>query len=91
MMGFKKRRSVGAAVAALTLLLSCSLPLFCPAAPHFLPADSPAEGVTTAPQKLLALTFDDGPRRATTTLLLDGLAERGVPATFFLVGSMCGG
>ncbi|MEG2958414.1 MAG: polysaccharide deacetylase family protein [Oscillospiraceae bacterium] len=91
MMGFKKRRSVGAAVAALTLLLSCSLPLFCPAAPHFVPADSPTEGVTTAPQKLLALTFDDGPRRATTTLLLDGLAERGVPATFFLVGSMCGG
>ncbi|MBU5434943.1 polysaccharide deacetylase family protein [Pseudoflavonifractor sp. MSJ-37] len=36
---------------------------------------------------LLALTFDDGPRRSTTTALLDGLAERGVKATFFLVGS----
>ena len=35
-------------------------------------------------QKLIALTFDDGPRRSTTTRLLDGLAERGVNATFFL-------
>lgn len=26
--------------------------------------------------KLIALTFDDGPRRSTTTALLDGLAER---------------
>ena len=34
-------------------------------------------------QKLIALTFDDGPRRSTTTRLLDGLAERGVKATFF--------
>lgn len=37
-------------------------------------------------QKLIALTFDDGPRRSTTTRLLDGLAERGVKATFFLIG-----
>lgn len=37
-------------------------------------------------RKLIALTFDDGPRRSTTTRLLDGLAERGVKATFFLVG-----
>lgn len=37
--------------------------------------------------KLIALTFDDGPRRATTTALLDGLAQRGVPATFFLIGA----
>ena len=36
--------------------------------------------------KLIALTFDDGPRRSTTTALLDGLAERGVKATFFLIG-----
>lgn len=38
-------------------------------------------------QKLIALTFDDGPRRSTTTRLLDGLAERGVNATFFLIGA----
>ena len=36
---------------------------------------------------LVALTFDDGPRAATTGPLLDGLALREVPATFFLVGN----
>ena len=35
---------------------------------------------------LIALTFDDGPRRSTTGPLLEGLALREVPATFFLVG-----
>ena len=34
----------------------------------------------------IALTFDDGPRRSTTTRLLDGLRERGASATFFLIG-----
>ena len=36
--------------------------------------------------KLIAITFDDGPG-AYTEELLDALAERGVKATFFLVGS----
>ena len=45
------------------------------------------EPVPTPSQKLIALTFDDGPRRSTTTALLDGLAERGVKATFFLIGA----
>ena len=35
----------------------------------------------------VALTFDDGPWPNTTEKLLDGLAERGVKATFFLIGS----
>lgn len=35
---------------------------------------------------LVALTFDDGPRNATTSRLLEGLTLREVPATFFLVG-----
>lgn len=35
----------------------------------------------------LALTFDDGPWPGTTERLLDGLAERGIHATFFLIGS----
>lgn len=35
---------------------------------------------------LVALTFDDGPRAETTGELLDALALREVPATFFLVG-----
>ena len=34
-----------------------------------------------------ALTFDDGPHPGTTDRLLDGLAQRGIHATFFLIGS----
>lgn len=34
----------------------------------------------------VALTFDDGPHPVYTELLLDGLKERGVHATFFVVG-----
>lgn len=37
-------------------------------------------------RKKIALTFDDGPNYTTTTKLLDGLRERGIKATFFLVG-----
>ena len=34
----------------------------------------------------IALTFDDGPSTTWTPALLDGLKERGVKATFFLIG-----
>lgn len=34
----------------------------------------------------VAITFDDGPKASTTARLLDELALREVPATFFLVG-----
>ena len=37
-----------------------------------------------APQRYLALTFDDGPSGELTEQLLDGLAERQVHATFFV-------
>lgn len=46
----------------------------------------PASAAVTA-EKLIALTFDDGPKRSTTTALLDGLSQRGVHATFFLIGT----
>lgn len=36
----------------------------------------------------VALTFDDGPSAKYTAKLLDGLKERGVHATFFLIGSL---
>lgn len=49
-------------------------------------AGAPAE-VTLSGPPLVALTFDDGPRSSTTGPLLDGLALREVPATFFLVGN----
>lgn len=37
-------------------------------------------------ERLIAITFDDGPRRETTERLLDGLEERDARATFFLIG-----
>ena len=43
------------------------------------------------PTGYLALTFDDGPFPQTTEALLDGLAARGVHATFFLIGSQVAG
>ena len=45
-------------------------------------------GGTDADREALkvAITFDDGPHSVCTPLLLDGLKERGVPASFFLLG-----
>ncbi|MBD2868929.1 polysaccharide deacetylase family protein [Paenibacillus sp. IB182493] len=37
-------------------------------------------------EKLVALTFDDGPDKNYTTAILDILKEKGVTATFFVVG-----
>lgn len=37
-------------------------------------------------KKKVALTFDDGPSTVYTGILLDGLKERNVKATFFLIG-----
>jgi cellulose synthase/poly-beta-1,6-N-acetylglucosamine synthase-like glycosyltransferase/peptidoglycan/xylan/chitin deacetylase (PgdA/CDA1 family) len=37
-------------------------------------------------QKLLCLTFDDGPDKRYTPEILDILKQRGVPATFFVIG-----
>lgn len=37
-------------------------------------------------EKTVAITFDDGPKGESTKRLLDGLRERGIRATFFLVG-----
>lgn len=53
-------------------------------------ADNPVQ-VEVGDPPLVALTFDDGPRNKTTGPLLDGLALREVPATFFLVGSRIAG
>jgi peptidoglycan/xylan/chitin deacetylase (PgdA/CDA1 family) len=38
------------------------------------------------PDKLVALTFDDGPNLKTTPMLLDILKEYGAEATFFVIG-----
>lgn len=39
-------------------------------------------------KKVIAITFDDGPHPQNTPRLLDMLKERGVKATFFVVGNM---
>ena len=45
------------------------------------------EPVAVDPDRpMVALTFDDGPHPYYTEQLLDGLADRGVKATFFLLG-----
>lgn len=52
-----------------------------------------ADDVNLSPQgsssseKIVALTFDDGPDNALTALVLDKLDKYEVPATFFMVGS----
>ncbi|MGI5948276.1 MAG: polysaccharide deacetylase family protein [Lachnospiraceae bacterium] len=38
-------------------------------------------------EKVVALTFDDGPHSVYTKELLEGLKKRGIKATFFLMGS----
>lgn len=51
--------------------------------------DAPGEGIAAVDdgdRKLAALTFDDGPHPVYTAKLLDGLKERGVHATFFVIG-----
>ena len=66
------------------LLLLCLLPGRKEASPAAGPAEIPAS-------RFVALTFDDGPRRDTTSRLLDGLRERGASATFFLIGQQIEG
>jgi peptidoglycan/xylan/chitin deacetylase (PgdA/CDA1 family) len=50
-------------------------PIFGPAIRHLATHD-----------RAVALTFDDGPNPAATPVVLDALAERGVKATFFILG-----
>ena len=48
--------------------------------------DRISQAVTEDVKPRLALTFDDGPHPVYTPKLLDGLKERNVKATFFVVG-----
>ncbi len=74
------KRKIAALLCALTLLAVNAVP------EQARQADARAE-VTEDSPPLVALTFDDGPRSSTTGPLLEGLALREIPATFFLVGS----
>lgn len=53
------------------------------------PTVQPVTAETDIPpvDRYAALTFDDGPSPTCTPILLDGLRERGVHATFFLIGA----
>ncbi len=83
-------------ILALTFLLCAALPWLWVGEACFLyrqaqqarevGAWEPDEPESAPAEKLVALTFDDGPRRSTTTALLDGLSQRGIHATFFLIG-----
>ena len=44
------------------------------------------QNVSDEVKPVVALTFDDGPNASSTPILLDGLKERKVRATFFLIG-----
>lgn len=46
----------------------------------------PVQAMAASGDKLIALTFDDGPAGDNTTTLLDGLRARGAKCTFFLCG-----
>ena len=72
-------------------LLAAVLALMLPGGGEALPAGGAASVELPEEGGLVALTFDDGPRPATTGRLLDGLALRELPATFFLVGSRLAG
>ncbi len=51
---------------------------------QYLPSAKEEQVVTE--KKKIALTFDDGPHEEYTPMLLDGLKERNVRASFFLMG-----
>src|SRR5438477_1319264 len=48
--------------------------------------DQAISGTPAHGEKLIALTFDDGPYPVFTPLLLDELNALKIPATFFLIG-----
>ena len=70
--------------------LCLTLALLSGCAPGGPVAEAGADALLPA-DKLIAITFDDGPRRDTTERLLDGLQERGASATFFLIGKQIEG
>ena len=48
------------------------------------------EGEVKPTEKIVFLTFDDGPNQTTTPIILDALKEAGVHATFYVIGSNVG-
>lgn len=90
------KQDAGTAAAALALLLAGAAVLWLISRVHApepspaVEADATQDDEYQSGQKLIAITFDDGPKASTTTRLLDGLSQRGVKATFFLIGAQIG-
>lgn len=71
---------------------SDSPPSTAPSSTAPLSTPQPSTQSPSAAQPLqVALTFDDGPHQTCTPALLDGLKQRGVKATFFLMGENIAG
>ena len=88
--GVEQVRDSGAPWVSWVLLVVCFMLAVPASVPETdAPASAPAQ-VEAEPEEtdmpVVALTFDDGPRSSTTGRLLDELALREVPATFFLLG-----
>ena len=90
MIGIRVRRATGAALGAVVLVLAAG-PLAVPGAaaqssgqPAFTTSEAPG-GAATAGQRVIALTFDDGPGPFTPQVL-SVLEQYRVPATFFEIG-----
>ena len=80
--------AIGDEMKRMVIVLLSLLLLLCGCTAHSEPPQQ-----VTAEEKIespcyVALTFDDGPSAKYTPPLLDGLKERGVHATFFLIGSL---
>jgi len=80
--GMPVRRALLTAIIAAVATLSVSA---AGARAHRYPAGSVVSSVRVA-ERVVALTFDDGPRPPFTDAILDVLRDQGIVATFFLVG-----
>jgi len=83
----EKHGKRGSAFGLLLLFCAAGLLVWANSRPEEAAVDGPAEVPAEGPG-YVALTFDDGPKGAITESLLDGLAERGVKASFFLIGTL---
>ena len=77
----------GTVLVGLIVVLVLLVPVCGQLAKRSMPVSSELRVELPPGQKLVALTFDDGPHPEYTRALLDGLKEREIRATFFLVGS----
>ena len=86
--GGESMRDSGAPWVSWILLVVCFMLAVPASVPEMdAPVSAPAQVEAEEPDMpVVALTFDDGPRSSTTGRLLDELAVREVPATFFLLG-----